>query len=186
MAFDTYGAPQFGLNDVKVAGWNATNDYDSEVDVPSVQAMRVDMQVVSAQLEGDDQITDTASSVIGAQITLRFGSLSIAALEVLLGIDSTPSGAIHDHLQVSGGDKMPYFGICGKSNATQGDGDCHYFLPKCKIMGDFQIVTAEYGQYTIPEVTVQAVDDVTYGCINIIEHATAVDVAIPPVGIEES
>lgn len=180
MGFDSYGAPQFGLNDVAIAAYNATNDYETAVDVPSVQALRVDMQVVSAQLEGDDQITDTASSVIGAQLTLRFGSLSIAALEVLLGIASVPSGAVYDHLQIGGGDKMPYFGVCGKMLATVGSGDCHVFLPKCKVMSDFTIVTAEYGQYTIPEVTVQAVQDATYDCINIIEDAAAQSVAIPP------
>ena len=85
MGFDSYGAPQFGLNDVKVATWNATDDYDTAVDVPSVQLMGTTLQTVSAQLEGDDEITASAARAIGGEVRVRFGSISIAALEIMLG-----------------------------------------------------------------------------------------------------
>jgi hypothetical protein len=183
MAFDTYGAPQFGLEDVKIAAYNATDDYGSEVDIPSVQLMGTVMQVVAARLEGDDKITDSHAQIIGGQVRLRFGGVSMAALEVLLGIASTASGAVQDHLKLSGGDNMPYFGICGKVAATQGSGDLHVFLPKVKIMEDVTLAQAEYGNYIIPEVSAQAVDDDTYGVINLIEHATATAIAIPPTNI---
>ena len=60
MPFDI-ASPQFGLADAKIATWNATNDYGTEVDVMSVQLLGVTMQTVSADLTGDDQITATAS-----------------------------------------------------------------------------------------------------------------------------
>lgn len=183
MAFDSFGAPQFGLNDVKVAAYNATNDYGTEVDVPSVQMMGAVLQQIAAQLEGDDSITDSGASAIGGEVRIRFGSVSIAALEVILGNASTASGAVQDHLKVSGGDTMPYFGICGKVNATVGSGDLHIFLPKVKIMQDVELASAEYGQYIIPEMTAQAVDDTTFGIINLIEHSTVAAVAIPPTNI---
>lgn len=186
MAFDTYGAPQFGLNDVKIAAYNATDSYGTAVDIPSVQMMGAVLQQISAQLEGDDSITDSAASAIGGEVRVRFGSVSMAALEVLLGNASTSSGTTpnaQDHLKVSGGDVMPYFGICGKVNATVGSGDLHVFLPKVKIMQDVELASAEYGQYIIPELTAQAVDDATYGIINLIEHETAAAVAIPPANI---
>jgi len=183
MGFDDYGAPQFGLSDVKVATWDATNDYDTAVDVPSVQMMGTTLAMISAQLEGDDAIQASASRAIGGQVRVRFGSISIAALEVLLGNTSTASGSAQDHLKVSGGDAMPYIGICGKALAEEGTGDTHVFIPKCKLMGDLTIAQLEYGQFAIPEATVQIVDDATYGLINIIEHATAADVAIPPTNI---
>ena len=41
MGFDSFGAPQFGLNDVKVAAYTATDTYGTEVDVPSVQMMEI-------------------------------------------------------------------------------------------------------------------------------------------------
>jgi len=184
MGFDSFGAPQFGLNDVKVAAYNATDDYGTEVDVPSVQMMGTVLQVISAQLEGDDKITDAHSQAIGATVRVRFGSLSIAALEVILGIDSIANGSVYDWLKVDGGDNMPYFGICGKVAATQGSGDAHVFLPKLKIMDDVTLIEAEYGQYVIPEVNCQAIDDDTFGIVNVIEHATAAAVAIPPTSID--
>ncbi len=183
MGFDAYGAPQYGLNDVKVATWNATNDYGEEVDVPSVQLMGTVLGIVSAQLEGDDKITASAARAIGGQCRMRFGSVSIAALEVLLGISSTASGAAQDELKISGGDKMPYFGICGKVLAEEGSGDLHIFLPKCRIMSDVTLAEAQYGQFIIPELTVQLVDDDTHGLIRLIEHAAAAAVAIPPTNL---
>jgi len=183
MGFDDYGAPQFGLADVKVATYNDTDDYGTEVDVPSVQLLGTTMQVISAQLEGDDKITDAHSQAIGGQIRMRFGSVSMAALEVLLGIDSTASGSDQDHLKISAGANMPYFGLCGKASATQGDGDMHVFIPRLKIMDDVDLVQLEYGQYAIPEMTLQAIDDDTYGVINLIEHAADTEVAVPPTNI---
>ena len=183
MGFDSFGAPQFGLNDVKIATWNATDDYDTAVDVPSVQLMGTTLQTVSAQLEGDDEITASAARAIGGEVRVRFGSISIAALEIILGNDSTASGSAQDHLKVSGGDAMPYIGICGKAKAEEGSGDTHVFIPKCKLMGDLTIAQLEYGQFAIPEATVQIVDDTTYGLINVVEHSTDTAVAIPPTNI---
>lgn len=187
MAFDSFGAPQFGLNDVKVATWNATDDYGTAVDVPSAQMFGSSLQQVSAQLEGDDQITDTQSSAIGSEVRVRFGSLSLAALEVILGQSISSSGSSPNQvqqIQLGGGDKMPYFGICGKVDATQGSGDTHVFVAKCKAMGDVSLAQLEYGQYAIPELTVQAINDTTYDIITIIEHETAASVAIPPTNIQ--
>ncbi len=183
--FDTYGAPQYGLNDVKVATWTSTGVYASEVDVPSVQMMGTTLKMQAAQLEGDDSIQASAARAIGAEVRMRFGSISIEALEVLLGQSAAASGTpeSQQNLQIEGGDKMPYFGICGKALAEEGDGDTHVFLPKCKIMGDVTIAQLEYGKFAIPEVTVQAVDDATYGIVNVVEHSEDTEVAIPPTGI---
>ena len=183
MPFDTYGAPQFGLNDVKVATWNATDSYGTAVDIPSVQLMGTTLSTVSAQLEGDDTIMASASRAVGGEVRVRFGSISIAALEVILGNASVPSGSVQDHLKVSGGDNMPYLGICGRALAEEGTGDTHIFIPKCKLMGDLTIAQLEYGAFAIPEATIAIVDDATYGLINVVEHATAAAVAIPPTNI---
>jgi hypothetical protein len=186
MPFDTYGAPQFGLQDAKIAPWNATNDYGTAVDVPSVQLMGAVLRILSAQLVGDDKITATAARAIGGQSQLRFGSVSIAALEVMLGNTSTASGTTpnaQDHLKVVGGDNMPYFGICGKALAEEGSGDLHVFLPKVRITSDVTLASLEYGNFAIPELTVEAVDDATFGIVNLIEHETAANVAIPPTNI---
>ena len=190
MAFDSYGAPQFGLEDVKIAVWNSAGSYGDEVDVPSVQMYGAILKIVSAQLEGDDQITASAARAVGGESRIRFGSVSIAALEVLLGNDSTASGSTptaQDELRMIGGDNMPYFGICGKALAEEGSGDLHVFLPKVRIMQDVELATLQYGQFAIPELTVAAISDSSYGIINLIEHETATTVVIPPTGsVEES
>jgi len=90
---------------------------------------------------------------------------------------------VQDHLMVSGGDAMPYIGICGKAIAEEGTGDTHIFIPKCKLMGDLTIAQLEYGQFAIPEATIAIVDDATYGLINVVEHSTDTAVAIPPSNI---
>lgn len=186
MAFDSYGAPQFGLNDVKIATWNSTDSYGSEVDVMSVQLMGAVLQMISAQLEGDDSITATAARAIGGEVRLRFGSVSLAALEVLLGNTATSSVASPNEvmqLKMSGGDNMPYFGIVGRAIAEEGVGDFQVFLPKVRITSDITLATMEYGSFVIPEVTAQAVDDATYGILSLIEHEASTAIAVPPANI---
>lgn len=186
MAFDSYGAPQFGLNDVKIATWNATNSYGSAVDVYSVQLMSAILQIVSATLTGDDTITATASRAVGGEVRIRFGSVQIPALEVLLGNTATSSVASPNavkQLKLVGGDNMPYFGIVGKAIAEEGVGDFLIFFPKVRIMSDVTLSTLEYGTFAIPELTCQAVDDATYGICSVIERQTAAAVTIPPANI---
>lgn len=186
MAFDSFGAPQFGLADAKIAPWAATNSYGAAVDVMSVQALSVNLNMVSATLTGDDSETANASRSVSADITLRFGAIGIAAMEVLIGNTATSSVAspnVVKQLKVAGGDNMPYFGLCGQAYAEEGIGDFLMFMPKCKIMGNVRLAQMEYGQFVIPELPVKAVADATYGILNMIERQTAGTVTIPPANI---
>lgn len=186
MAFDSYGAPSFGLSDVKVAAWNATNSYGTAVDVMSAQQLGGTLRVSAAELTGDDAITATGSRPIGGEIRLRFGGVSIAALEVILGLTATSSVASPNavkQLKVAGGERLPYFGLVGKALAEEGSGDLTIFYPKCKIMSDIQLVNMEYGNFAIPELTIMAVKDDTYGVLSLIEHQASTSIAIPPANI---
>lgn len=185
--FDDYGAPQWGINDCKIAVWTATDTYGSAVDVPAIQALNTVARVSSAELQGDDRIVATASRVIGAQITLRFGSINLGVLEVLTGNTATSSVSSPNevkNLRVLAGNKLPYFGIVGKALSEEGSGDFLVFIPKAKIMGDINLVQLEFGNFAIPELTVMAVDDETYGPINLVERETAAAVTIPPANID--
>lgn len=186
MPFDEFGGPQFGLQDVKIALWNGTDDYGTPVDVPSVQMMGTVLGVVSATLEGDDTTTATASRAIGGQVQLRFGSISLDALEVLLGQSSTSSmdspNAVR-HLRIDGGHRLPYFGIVGKTLAEEGGGDFWVFVPKVRITGDVNLAMLQYGQFAVPELTAQAVADGTWGIVNMVAHETEAAITIPPENI---
>lgn len=189
MAFDSYGAPQFGLDDVKVGTWDGDGTYTGLIDVPSVQLLGAILKIISAQLEGDDQITATASRAISGESQLRFGSVSLAALEILIGNTSVTSGTTpneQDALTISGGDNMPYFGLCGRALAEEGVGDFHVFMPKCRIMSDITLASLQYGQFAIPEVTVSAVSDGSFGIVNLIEHEATTTIALPPAGLTYS
>lgn len=185
MAFDNYGAPQFGLNDVKIATWNSTGSYGTAVDVPSVQMLNTTLQTVSEILEGDDAETDAASILTAIESTLRYGSVSLAVLEVVLGIASTTDGSTYDNLAAEGGEALPYFGLCGKINSTQGNGDLHMFIPKMKIMSNVDLVNAEYGRHIISNATYRGIKDATYGVFQIVPHASPTAVAIPPTNVRD-
>jgi hypothetical protein len=185
MPFDQ-GAPSFGLNDVKVQNWASAGTYDGTLtDIMSVQMLGVTMQQVSAQLEGDDRITATAARAIGGQVQMRFGGINLDSLAIITGKAVGTISSV-DQLQIVGGDRMPYFGIIGKALAEEGGGDLWVYLPKAKLMGDFQLAMLEYGAFAIPEVTVQLVDDDSYGVINLITHPTDVAITVmPPANIAE-
>lgn len=186
MGFDAYGAPQYGLNDAIVAPWTAEGTWGSAQDVMSVQALNTVMRVVSAELTGDDKITASASRPIGAQITFRMGGVSLPVLEIITGNSATSSVATPNAvktLRIAGGERMPYFAICGKALAEEGSGDFLVFLPKCKVMGDLNLVQLAYGEWAIPEFTVMAVADGDYGIINLVERETAAAITIPPANV---
>src|SRR5687768_4504525 len=178
MPFET-GAPQFGLNDAKVAPWIAGTPvtYSPLVDVMGVQMAQATLQIISAIANGDDAIVAAASRLTGAQLQMRFVGMNPSVLEVLTGEaaveDALSSGIFNT--QFLGGERMPYFGAIIKALSEE-EGDTWVFLPKCKIMSDFVLFQGEFGAFSTPEVTVQCVPDADYGLANFITHPT--DVAI--------
>lgn len=178
MPFET-GGPQFGLNDCKIATWTAAGSYGTLQDVMSVQAINPTLNQVEATLTGDDTETAHAAFAIGGQAVFRFGGVSLDALAIITGKAVGTISSV-EQVQIKGGDRMPYFGIIGKALAAEGAGDTWYYLPKCKIMGDFNLGQMEYGTFAIPEVTVKCIDDASYGIINIITHPTNVAITVMP------
>lgn len=181
MPFDT-GAPQFGINDAKVAVWTSTGVYGTLTDIMGIQMGQTTLQVVSAIANGDDRIVAAGSRLTGAQLTLRFVGLNPSMLSIITGVSlETISSVVN--LQFAGGNKMPYFGAIIKSLSEE-SGDTWVFLPKCKIMSDFTPFQGEFGTFTTPELTVQCVPDDTYGLANFFTHTTDTPITvIPPANI---
>ena len=187
MSFET-GGPSFGLQDLKIATWNATNDYSTEVDVMSARTLSTTLEVVSAKLEGDDKVTATATRIIGAEVQMEWGGVSIAALEVMIGNQATSSIASPNNVKVfrvNGGEAMPNFGVTGRAiGAENPDEDSLVFMPKCTIMSNFNLVQLQYGQIAIPNVTVYATADGSYGIFNLIQRESgSTTVEVPPANI---
>lgn len=187
MSFSTYGDPVFGLYDVKVAKWLATNSYNPEVDVMSAQMMASTLVPVSAELTGDDRVTAVHSIMTTGRMRVRFGGAPVEVLAEVLGLTPTSSLTSPNevkNLRIRAGARLPYFGIIGQSLASQGEGAQEVFAPKCKIMGEIQSSMNEYGGFQILEFEVQAVDDESYGLINLIPTEAVRVLTLPPLNIE--
>lgn len=183
--FGDFAGATFGLKDLKVAARNADGSYGPAVDVPSAQMYEVNPQTVNAQLEGDDQITATHAVATGAQVRFRFGSVPFELLAILTGktISDYGSESTADRVELLRLDalRFPYFGIVGKVESVEDEGSMHVFVPMLKVMEGFT-VGFQYGQFTIPEITCQAIPDSVHGIVELIKYEEAnVAVTIPPV-----
>lgn len=184
----TYGGPQFGLEDCKIAPNNLDGTFGTLVDVPSIKVMDVTVRVKSQVLEGDDKETASSSRVIGGTVKLQFGSVNLDVLVVMLGGTLDAAYGAYTSRRVSIANRnTPYLGICGRADAAEGAGDTHLFIPKAKIASDFSL-KFEFDTFSIPEITLTAQGDENFlddnGDANIIipiEYETARPVAIPPV-----
>lgn len=188
MPFDQ-GSPQFGLNDGKIATWSSvagvsTYTPSTGTDIMSIQMGNVAMEIISAILTGDDRQTAIAASAIGGTVQMRWGGLNLDMLSVLLGKTIGVTSSVRN-LQIAGGLKMPYVGVILKALSAE-TGDTWLWLPKCKVLSGFTLAQMEYGAFTIPEVTMQVVDDDDWGAINIITHPTDVPITVfPPANIAQ-
>lgn len=183
------GGPQFGLADVKLALRNSGGSYGTALTVPSVQVLRSSIETVNARLEGNDRRTATAAKAIGGSLTLKFGSISTDVLQMLCGGNIASSGTTPSRVRSFKvtNRKYPAIGLVGKSNAEEGAGDTHLFIPYAKVHEGFE-VGFEYGTFSIPEVTLDITPDSFYAdgdgytpLFVVIAHETATSVVIPPV-----
>jgi hypothetical protein len=178
MAFNSY---KFGLKQAKIAPFVSGTSWGTPVEVTSVQLVGVELQTVNGVLNGNDRITDTHAIIISGQVTLRFGFKNLDVYKVITGFDVESSASDRRQTFIAG-ERMPYFGLCGRIDDTQGDGDDLLFAPKIKLMEGFSF-RAEYGQYNTPELTcmcIQDEDDDTYGALQIVQYMEAADIAFPP------
>lgn len=185
------GAPQFGVNDAKIAKWLGDGSYGTPVDVMSVRVLSFQLNTVNAQLEGDDQITDTHARLISGTVGLTFGGANSEVLSVILDKTVGSSGTTPNRARTIDitGQNMPYFGLVGKIDSTRG-GDMHIFVPMLKVMEGFSL-NFTYGEYVIPELTCTAIIDDNFQNADdesvlayLRWHETRTPITFPPVGIE--
>lgn len=176
--FGSFGAPQFGVSDVKIAAYTSFLNYGTNVDVQSVQMYGVNIETVTADLEGDDIITAVHAKRIVAEVNMRFGAIRLSVFATLLGqaIDDYTTMA---RLDINQGN-FPYIGVCGRLDAVEGSGDLQIFVPKAKVTSGLENIGGEYGSFTIPEVTLRAVADDQGVMAYLLMHSTLTAVVVPP------
>lgn len=170
---------KFGLNDAKIAVWNAAESYGTAVDVESVQMAGVDIETESGTLEGDDIITDVHAKIQNIRFRVRFGFKDLDVVAVLTGITVTDSDPNAQVLPIAR-DNMTYFAMCARADATSGGGDTQIWLPKLKLLDGFNF-SMEKGQYMTPEMAgIGVYEGTTYGMGWVINNSVAQSVTIPP------
>lgn len=153
----------------------------------SAQMFGSAVDVVSAELVGDDQITAQFSRLIAGEISVRWAGNLLEVLEVLFGVTIVSSGVTPDqveHLRVVGGSRLPYVGMIGQGLAEEGLGDMLVFVPKLKPTSQIRLTNMEYGAWQIAEFTARAVSDQDWGIVNIVRRETTDDtIVMPPAGL---
>lgn len=167
----------YGVNDLKLAVRNATNDYAEALDVWGVRSFEVTIETQSKRLEGDDVILRAHSRIIAAQIKCQFAFKDLAVYAALTGNTAT-SGTSKEHVEFSD-DSPPYLGIVAQVRSDDDDGDVHIFAPMGKLMSGFTL-RAQYGEFLTPEITFDCVKDDTFGIIRLINHDHTTAIVIPP------
>ncbi len=185
MAADLSQYP-FSLHDCKVATWTGTAAYGTAVDVLAVKMVDCNFNFISGEAQGDDSIVALASILISVKGKIQFTGVSIAVLEVLLGLTGTSSVATPNgigQLKATAGKILPYFGLTGMASAD-GIGGVEYFFPKLKIMSDLKLASLNYGAFDVTEASFTGIADGTYNLFNLVKQETAILVAaVPPANI---
>lgn len=173
----------FGVQDCKVAPWLTASTWGTLLDVIAISQFNLTSVIQSNELEGDDEIVDSGSKIIKATLTMQFAfrDLDVAAV---LGGGTHASSNNDDQLTVGDGSQMPFFGIAGKVDDSDGAGNRVIFLPKCKIVSDFSY-EFQYNNYATPQLTVTAISNGSpYYTYRIFRYAaTTAITTFPPTAI---
>lgn len=144
----------YGLRDMKIAVWNAENDYGDEIDIPAAATLTVNLEVQSNQLQGDDVIVDQYAKIIAVTAQAQWGAVDFLVSEVITGATLVSNGDYED-LVIGQDDNVPYFAIAGRVVGSN-MGDFHMFLPKVKLAGNYQF-QAQQNNYLLPTLDIRGV-----------------------------
>lgn len=148
----------YGVRDAKIALWNSTGSYGTLIDLPAVNRVEYNPRTSTGELEGDDEVVDSFSKIIGVEGRIVFADTNVVRSDImnlLLGADVTSSGS---KKKITIGEHNPnYFGLCWKVVVTDNSGEDHFMVYKARIT-NIQY-SAAYGGYTVPEVSFTGVAD---------------------------
>lgn len=169
----------FGVQDCKIAAFNGTNSYGTSYDVWAVSQLQVQEQTTNAELNGDDKTVEVHSKSRVWRIQFQFAFRDANIWPIITGAALNATYLTADTMLDFRSRNYPYFGIVAKVDETNAANCNHIWIPKCKIMEGFPLNFA-YGQFATPQVTIEAVDDDTYGGFQIYHYTTLKSLVIPP------
>jgi hypothetical protein len=175
-----------GVRDAKIRKWvSAPMIYTGTTyDLLGVNQAEFTDRINEDTAEGDDAEIDYFSEAVGAEVRLRFFDETEVGMDVIALItNQTLSSDASGHERMRGGrGRYNYVGLCVQVYDVDGVSDRHYFARKAKATN--VAYTPSYGGYMVKEINFRAVvedtTDTNSSAYDIIEHDTAVVIAIPP------
>lgn len=169
MSLDTNPKP-FGLSDVKITSIDGV----TQVDLPASTKFSFKERIKSAEGAGDDMLSVVVSVRDAVEWELTATGLPLEALALMYGLTTDTSGSTPNQIKTlshSGGVRLPYFKIYGKS-LGEGDDDIHCIIYKAKVTEGLD-APLEYGK--LQEMTIKgiAIDDGTNGIYDWVQNETA-------------
>jgi len=166
-----------GLRNVKIAAWNAENDYGTAYNILGAREFSVEFVVETDELRGDDVVLDRFSKIVSVSARVEYAAVDLQALEILSGGTFT-SVAGYEDLMIGAEDLTNYFAIAGKVVGSQSR-DVHMFVPKARVSGNFGY-QAQLDQYLLPSLDIEGVKEGTInGFGRIRNFSLATTLAIP-------
>ena len=162
----------FGLQEIVVTNIGGT----VQAALPAANRLMVKERYQTGEAEGDDALQAIASTLLAVDWEMEVKGISLEAKAIITGRTLTTTGTTPTEVKTmtaSGGTRLPYFKIYGKS---LGDGidDIHMLLFKCKCTEGAE-ETLQYGEFAGPTYKGIAVDDGVNGVFDVVLNETADD-----------
>lgn len=130
-----YDIQDFKVYPVLTDASGASPTFDTGVDVPGINSVSLDPNLVSAELKGDGgKLIGFKSRADRFNVSATYGKLSLDVLEVIMGQTSTAVG--NDFEMNLDTDELPKFRAAFQILDTSDDvGDVHVDLYVCRLSG---------------------------------------------------
>jgi hypothetical protein len=155
--------PVFNIYDAKVAVWNGDGTWGTNIDVPGVRVLRSRIVTINGRAEGDGRIIEAHAEGSHIEGTLQFINGNYDLYAMIANHTKTATGSTptrYERIKFTP-KAFRYFAICGRARTTDGVGDEHIFMPKCKVMEGFEIGFAQ-GEFKQPELSFVGLADDYY------------------------
>lgn len=169
MALTTNAKP-YGLSDIKLTSIDGT----LQVDLPAATKLSFKERVKSAEGNGDDMLSVVVAVREGVEWELEATGLPLEALALLYGSSTSTAGDTPNQIKTlehSGGVRLPYFKIYGKS-LGEGDDDVHCIIWKAKVTEGLD-APLSYGELQKATIKGIGIDDGTNGIYDWVQNETA-------------